>query len=66
MKEKMGFKTGYHQGDMSPHVEDYQKPDSDYTDHGFSRTTSYIERRDAFEKKEANEVKKQEYKGRYS
>ena len=65
MKEKMG-KKGYVQGEMSPTVEDYQKPMKDYSQSGFSKTTEYVERQDAFQAKEANEIKKQDYKGRYS
>lgn len=54
------------QGNMSPKVEDYQKPLSNYSQEGFSKTTQYIERQDAFVNKEAAEVRKQAYKGRYS
>ncbi len=59
-------KLGKNQGDMSPHVEDYQKPASNYSQMGFSRTTEYIERQDATQSKEASRVKGQSYKGRYS
>lgn len=65
MKEKMGH-AGYKQGDMAPHVKDYQKPEKDYSQRGFSKTDEYIERRDHFEGKEAKQVEKQAYKGRYS
>lgn len=65
MKEKMS-RAGYVQGDMSPHVEDYQKPEGDFAERGFSKTTEYIERQDAFQRKEAKEIEKQGYKGRYS
>lgn len=65
MKEKMN-KMGYTQGDMSPHVEDYQKPMNDFSQAGFSRTTDYIERQDAYQGKEATDIRKQAYKGRYS
>ena len=65
MKEKMA-KAGYTQGDMSPHVEDYQKPAKDFSQEGFSKTTQYIERQDKFQAKEASELKKQAYMGRYS
>lgn len=64
MKDKMSY--GKTQGDMSPHVEDYQKPMSDFSQEGFSRTTEYVSRQDAFQAKEASGVKKQSYKGRYS
>lgn len=65
MKESMS-KAGYSQGDMSPKVKDYQKSGSEYSQEGFSKTTSYIERQDKFQKKMASDVKKQAYKGRYS
>ena len=66
MKEgKMGHK-GYKQGDMSPHVDDMQRPMKNYAEEGFSKTTSYVERHNAFEGKEASQIKKQPYKGRYS
>jgi len=65
MKEKMN-KAGYTQGDMSPKVSDYQKPESTFPERGFSRTLEYIERKDAFEGKESKEIKSQAYKGRYS
>lgn len=59
-------RMGYDQGKMSPHVEDYQKPKSDFSQEGFSKTTQYVERQDAFQGKEARDIKKQAYKGRYS
>ena len=65
MKEKMS-KAGYVQGDMSPKVEDYQKPEADFAVSGFSKTLEYMERQDGFQKREAHEIKKQAYKGRYS
>lgn len=65
MKEKMS-KAGYTQGDMSPKVENYQRPSSNYSQEGFSKTTDYIERNDAYVAREAGEVRKQAYKGRYS
>ena len=65
MKEKMN-KAGRVQGDMSPHVEDYQKPMSNYSQEGFSKTTEYVERQDKIQSSEASQIKKQSYKGRYS
>lgn len=65
MKEHMN-KKGYVQGDMSPHVEDYQKPHSDYSQEGFSKTLEYVERQDHFQAKEAKQIKRQGYQGRYS
>lgn len=57
---------GNKQGDMSPTVEDYQKPMKDYSQSGFSKTTQYISRQDNFVSKESSQVKRQDYKGRYS
>lgn len=65
MKEKMS-KAGYAQGDMSPHVVDYQKPEKDFAERGFSRTTDYIERQDMRQSHMAKGVSKQAYQGRYS
>jgi hypothetical protein len=65
MKEKMA-KAGYIQGEMAPKVEDYQKPASDYSQEGFNKTTEYIERQDAYQSREASQIKSQSYKGRYS
>ncbi len=57
---------GKTQGDMTPHVEDYQKPTADYSQEGFSKTTQYIERQDKQQKEAAHDINKQAYKGRYS
>lgn len=65
MKEKMS-KAGYTQGDMSPHVEDYQKPEKDFAERGFSKTTEYVERQDRCQSHMAKDLNKQAYQGRYS
>ena len=65
MAKNMGMK-GVKQGDMSPSVDDIQRPASNYSQEGFSRTLDYIERQNGFVAKEAKEVKSQAYKGRYS
>lgn len=59
-------KRGYVQGDMSPTVEDYQKPNSEYSQSFMNKTTDYIGRHNSYESKEASGIKKQAYKGRYS
>ena len=61
-----GANWGKQQGDMSPHVDDYQKPASNYSQSGFTKTTEYVQRQDAFQAKECSEIKKKSYKGRYS
>lgn len=65
MKEKMS-KHGYTQGDMKPTVEDYQKPESDFSQRGFNKTTEYVERQDMRQSDMCKDVNKQAYKGRYS
>ncbi len=63
MKENMGMK-GKNQGDMSPKVEDMECKSN--SQHDFSKTTEYVERRKAFEMKNNKDINKQAYKGRYS
>lgn len=65
MKENMS-KAGYSQGDMSPHVKDYQKPEGDFAERGFSKTTEYVERQDRCQSKMEKGISKQSYQGRYS
>ncbi len=65
MKEKMA-KAGYVQGEMSPHVEDYQKPEKDFAERGFSKTTEYVERQDKRQSGMSKDLNKQAYQGRYS
>lgn len=57
---------GRNQGDMSPHVDDFQRPTADFAEEGFSKTVEYIERQDKHQKEMASDIKKQHYKGRYS
>lgn len=59
-------KKGYNQGDMSPKVEDYQKPMSSYSQSQPGDTTNYISRQNSMVTGEASQIKKQNYKGRYS
>ena len=59
-------KLGKNQGDMSPKVDDYQRPEKSYSDKGFSKTTQYIERKDAQQTKWAGKIKNNSYEGRYS
>jgi hypothetical protein len=65
MKEKMS-KAGYMQGDMNPRLEDYQKPEGDFAERGFSKTTEYIERQDRCQSGMCKDLNKQAYQGRYS
>jgi len=57
--------NGKDQGNMSPHVEDYQRPSGSYSQSPFGKTTEYISRHDAQESKASAKIKKQDYKGRY-
>ena len=65
MKESMS-KRGVDQGNMNPTVESYQKPEKDFPERGFSKTTEYVERQDMRQSGMAKDVNKQAYKGRYS
>jgi hypothetical protein len=58
--------AGYAQGDMSPKVHDYQKPESEFAERGFSKTLEYIERQDKMQSGMCKELNKQAYQGRYS
>lgn len=58
--------AGLNQGDMNPRIKDYQKPDKDYSQEGFSKTLDYVERQNKFQGTEATTIEKQAYKGRYS
>lgn len=57
---------GHNQGDMSPHLKDYQKPENDFAERGFSKTLEYIERQDKHQGGMAKDLNKQAYNGRYS
>lgn len=57
---------GYKQGDMTPKVEDYQRPSSTYAEHQFGTTTEYISRQDRQLNTEAKQLRNNAYKGRYS
>lgn len=65
MAENMS-KKGYTQGDMSPKVEDYQKPMSSFSQEQFGKTLNYVERQDKIQGQLASGIKRQSYKGRYS
>lgn len=53
------------QGDMKPEVKDYQPKRNEYSQEQFGKTTEYISRRDAIQGREAKDIRKQDYKGRY-
>ena len=57
---------GLNQGDMSPSVKDYQKPEKVYSQENFSKTLDYVDRQNNFVGREASTIDKQAYKGRYS
>ena len=61
MKEKMAIKHGYEQGDMTPTVESYQKPEKDFAERGFSKTYEYVERQDKHQGCMAKDLNKQAY-----
>jgi hypothetical protein len=57
---------GLDQGNMEPHLKDYQRPEKVFSQEGFSKTLEYIERQNNFTGKEASRIEKQAYMGRYS
>jgi hypothetical protein len=65
-KESHMSHKGHDQGNMNPMVEDYQRPVANFAEHQFGKTLEYIERHDKFEGKEAKDIEKQAYQGRYS
>jgi hypothetical protein len=65
-KEKHMSHKGADQGDMSPVVEDFQRPTKDFSQEGFSKTLQYIERKDKLNSKQASTIRKDGYEGRYS
>lgn len=56
---------GNEPGNMSPKVEDYQAKGASYAEHQPGKTTEYISRTNHRIDKQASDVKKQAYKGRY-
>lgn len=68
MKGKEGHMShkGHEQGNMNPVVEDYQLPAGDFSQHGFSKTTQYVERQDKHQSQNAHAIRNKDYKGRYS
>jgi hypothetical protein len=52
--------------DMTPHVDDYQQPNSTFSQSQFGNTLEYIERKDKHLNENASDIKRQDYKGRYS
>lgn len=65
MAKNLGHK-GYEQGEMSPTVENYQRPMDSFSQHNLGKTLDYIERHNAQDKKDDHQISKQSYKGRYS
>jgi len=65
-KESHMSHRGHDQGNMSPTVEDYQRPASDFSQAQFGKTLEYIERQDKRQGEMAHDIKKQGYQGRYS
>lgn len=51
---------------MSPKVTDYQRSESSFAERGFSKTLEYVERQDKHQKQMSNDLRKQQYVGRYS
>lgn len=58
--------AGYIQGNMEPHVKDYEAPMGDFSQEGFSKTLQYIERQDRVREEGSATIRKHGYMGRYS
>jgi hypothetical protein len=58
-------KKGYSQGDMSPSVKDFQKPESCYSQKYDQSPTMYMERQNSRQGHEAGKLKRENHKGRY-
>ena len=52
--------------DMQPRMDDYQQPNSTFSQAGFGTTLDYIGRKDKHLNENASDIKRQDYKGRYS
>ena len=63
MKNK---KFDHEVGNMSPTVENMQKPESSFAEGQMSDTLNYIERQDKHAMQACKDLKSQAYKGRYS
>ena len=61
----MDYKKGYKQGDMSPQVEDYQKPESCYSQKYDQAPLNYVERQDRIQMDESKKLRGEAFKGRY-
>ncbi len=57
---------GHDQGNMSPHMKDFQKPEKDFAERQFSKTLEYVERQNSHQSGMAKGLEKQAYRGRYS
>ncbi len=57
--------SGYKQGDMTPTVDDYAKPEGCYAQRFDQAPLNYIERNNSMQKKEASKLKSEAFKGRY-
>jgi hypothetical protein len=73
-KEQMDGKAGRgpkghlgdSQGNMSPVVDDLQRPNADYSQEFMGKTTQYIERQNRIQGENAKDIENKAYKGRYS
>jgi hypothetical protein len=58
-------KMGYNQGDMNPHVKDYQPSEREFAEKQPGKTTEYISRRDREQNEVAGKLRSENYRGRY-
>ncbi len=62
---KGGKMSGYKQGNMSTHVDDYSKPKACYSQKYDQAPLNYIERNNYMQKHEAKKLRGEAYHGRY-
>ena len=64
-KKGMGMEYGNNPGDMSPEVKDYQPSKSEFAGKEFGKANEYMERTDKRMSKDAGEIRRKAFKGRY-
>ena len=64
-KSDMKGSYGYKQGNMTPKVDDYSKPEACYAQRFDQAPLNYVSRNNSMQKKEASQLRSEAYKGRY-
>jgi hypothetical protein len=64
-KKGMGMEYGNNPGDMSPEVKSYQPSEKEFAGKEFGKANDYIERKEKQMSRDAGEIRRKAYKGRY-